>query len=87
MTESPRLLLKEPRSDNYCARCFRGHGNFALGLIASSFAAFLSMPTAVFITLSYVVTGLFSSYRISSIETGRRDAVVSGFAWAPIWPR
>ncbi len=71
VTESPRLLLKETSFlNNYCRAMFSvAMGIFALGLIASSFAAFLSMPTAVFITLSYVVTGLFSSYLITSIES------------------
>ena len=78
VTESPRLLLKETSFLNNYLRAMLGisFGILALGLIASSFSAFLSMPTAVFLTLSYLVTGLFSSYLISSIEaTGGDDLV------------
>lgn len=71
VTEGPRLLLKETGFLNNYLRAMLAIalGIFALGMIASSFAAFLSMPTAVFLTLSYLVTGLFSSYLISSIES------------------
>ena len=75
VTESPRLLLKETSFLNNYLRAMLGIalGIFALGMIASSFAAFLSMPTAVFLTLSYLVTGLFSSYLIRSIEVTSGD--------------
>ena len=75
VTESPRLLLKETSFLNNYLRAMLGiaMGILALGLIASSFAAFLSMPTAVFLTLSYLVTGLFSAYLISSIEATGGD--------------
>ncbi len=75
VTESPRLLLKETSFLNNYFRAMLGLalGILALGLIASSFSAFLSMPTAVFLTLSYMVTGLFSSYLISSIESTGGD--------------
>jgi len=75
VTESPRLLLKETSFLNNYIRAMLGLalGILALGLIASSFSAFLSMPTAVFLTLSYMVTGLFSSYLISSIESTGGD--------------
>ena len=77
VTESPRLLLKETSFLNNYFRAMLGiaMGILALGLIASSFAAFLSMPTAVFLTLSYLVTGLFSSYLISSIEANGGDSL------------
>ena len=70
VTDSPRLLIKQVSFlNNYVRAAFTtALGIFALGLIASSAAAFLSMPTAVFITLSYVLTGMFSSYIISSID-------------------
>ncbi len=79
--DSPRLLLKETSFlNNYFRAMFAvAMGIFALGLIASSFAAFLSMPTAVFITLSYVVTGLFSSYLISSIESAGSEGELAFF--------
>ena len=75
VTESPRLLLKETSFLNNYLRAMLGIalGIFALGMIASSFSAFLSMPTAVFLTLSYLVTGLFSSYLIRSIEVTSGD--------------
>ena len=75
VTESPRLLLKETSFLNNYFRAMLGiaMGILALGLIASSFSAFLSMPTAVFLTLSYLLTGLFSSYLISSIEATGGD--------------
>ena len=75
VTESPRLLLKETSFLNNYLRAMLGiaMGILALGLIASSFSAFLSMPTAVFLTLSYLITGLFSSYLISSIEATGGD--------------
>lgn len=75
VTESPRLLLKETSFLNNYIRAMLGiaMGILALGLIASSFSAFLSMPTAVFLTLSYLLTGLFSSYLISSIEATGGD--------------
>ncbi|MBQ9337434.1 MAG: hypothetical protein IJS14_09080 [Lentisphaeria bacterium] len=75
VTESPRLLLKETSFLNNYLRAMLGIalGILALGLIASSFSAFLSMPTAVFLTLSYLVTGLFSSYLIRSIEVTSGD--------------
>ena len=75
VTESPRLLLKETSFLNNYLRAMLGIalGILALGLIASSFAAFLSMPTAVFLTLSYLVTGLFSSYLIRSIDATSGD--------------
>ena len=48
VTESPRLLLKETSFFNNYLRAMLGiaMGILALGLIASSFSAFLSMPTA-----------------------------------------
>ena len=75
VTESPRLLLKETSFLNNYFRAMLGIalGILALGLIASSFSAFLSMPTAVFLTLSYMITGLFSTYLISSIESTGGD--------------
>lgn len=75
VTESPRLLLKETSFLNNYFRAMLGLalGILALGLIASSFSAFLSMPTAVFLTLSYMITGLFSSYLIASIESTGGD--------------
>ena len=75
VTESPRLLLKETSFLNNYIRAMLGIalGILALGLIASSFSAFLSMPTAVFLTLSYMITGLFSTYLISSIESTGGD--------------
>ena len=75
VTESPRLLLKETSFLNNYIRAMLGiaMGIFALGLIASSFSAFLSMPTAVVLTLSYMLTGLFSSYLIVSIESTGGD--------------
>ena len=75
VTESPRLLLKEVSFLNNYLRAMLGiaMGILVLGLIASSFAAFLSMPTAVFLTLSYLITGLFSAYLISSIDATGGD--------------
>ena len=71
VTDSPRLLIKQVSFlNNYIRAVFTtALGIFALGLIASSAAAFLSMPTAIFITISYVLTGMFSSYIITSIDT------------------
>ncbi|MBO4648035.1 MAG: hypothetical protein J5806_07755 [Lentisphaeria bacterium] len=75
VTECPCLLLKETSFLNNYLRALAGIalGILALDLIASSFAAFLSMPTAVFLTLSYMLTGLFSRYLISSIEITSGD--------------
>ena len=75
VTESPRLLLKETSFLNNYLRAMLGiaMGIFALGLIASAFSAFLSMPTAVFLTLSYLITGLFSSYLLASIDATGGD--------------
>lgn len=71
VTDSPRLLIKQASFINNYIRAVLtiAMGIFALGLVASSAAAFLSMPTAIFITISYVLTGMFSSYIISSIDS------------------
>ncbi|MBO7147085.1 MAG: ABC transporter permease [Lentisphaeria bacterium] len=76
VTESPRLLIRETSFVNNYFRAMLAiaMGIFALGMIASSFAAFLSMPTAVFITLSYLLVGLFSSYLITTIEATGGEA-------------
>ena len=71
VTDSPRLLIKQASFlNNYARAVFTtALGIFALGLIACSASAFLSMPTAIFITISYVLTGMFSSYIITSIDS------------------
>ena len=71
MTDSPRLLIKQASFlNNYARAVFTtALGIFALGLIACSASAFPSMPTAIFITISYVLTGMFSSYIITSIDS------------------
>ena len=70
VTQSPRLLIRETSFiSNYIRAMFVvAMGLFVLGMISCSFAGFLSMPTAVFLTLSYILAGLFSSYLGANLD-------------------
>lgn len=70
VTQGPRLLIRETTFiENYIRALFVvAMGLFALGMIACAFSGFLSMPTAVFLTLSYILAGLFSSYLGANLD-------------------
>ena len=86
-TQSPRLLIRESSFiSNYIRAMFvAAMGLFVLGVISCSFAGFLSMPTAVFLTLSYILAGLFSSYLGANLDFSPDmeflDAVGAGLAF------
>ena len=71
VADGPTLLLKET---GFFANYVRGVFMIFLGvtasvLVAVSLASFLSMPTAIFITISYMAFGFFASFLISSEAT------------------
>ena len=68
--ESPRIMIREASFTNNFFRMVlvTGMGLFALCIIAAFASSFLTMPTAVFISLAYIFLGLFSKYIISSID-------------------
>ena len=68
--ESPRIMIKEASFTNNFFRMVlvTALGLFALCMVAAFASSFLTMPTAIFISLAYIFLGLFSKYIISSIE-------------------
>ncbi|MBR2365130.1 MAG: hypothetical protein IKA79_08000 [Lentisphaeria bacterium] len=68
--ESPRIMIKEASFTNNFFRMVlvTGMGLFALCVVTAFASSFLTMPTAIFISLAYIFLGLFSKYIISSID-------------------
>ncbi|MBO5761797.1 MAG: hypothetical protein J6S53_09680 [Lentisphaeria bacterium] len=68
--ESPRIMIKEASFTNNYFRMVlvTALGLFALCMVAAFASSFLTMPTAIFISLAYIFLGLFSKYIVSSID-------------------
>lgn len=76
--ESPKILIKV---SSFTSNFFRmllvtAMGLFALCLVAAFASSFLTMPTALFISLAYIFLGLFAKYIVSNIDVmGGHDTV------------
>lgn len=70
VVDSPKLLIPTISFENNYARSVFVVflGIFALCGIACSAASFLSMPTAIFITIAYLMIGTFSNYLLGSLS-------------------
>lgn len=68
--ESPRIMIKMASFSNNFFRMVlvTALGLFALCMVAAFASSFLTMPTAIFISLAYIFLGMFSKYIISSID-------------------
>ena len=68
--ESPKILIKVSSfTSNFIRMLFvTAMGLFALCLVAAFASSFLTMPTALFISLAYIFLGMFSKYIVSNIE-------------------